>query len=295
MKQKLITSIFIAVLSIVLIPAHSAFAANPASFSLSPSTSSVVKGSSFTVVVYENGDNVNAVTTKLTFNSAQLQLNSTSCGGSFSSSIAETNGQTCFTAGGSTVNGSVLALSASFTALANSGSASVSIATGSKIVSSDTNTNIWNGAASATSVTLTAPATAPTQPAAGGSTNTGSANTTSSATSNEASNTSTPATGNSTSQTSTTSNSGASSNTTASSTAEAGEVKSATDTKNATKTLATAQTNEVAKKVVSTTILPLIIALAVFLALTYPVIFSSIKKAKITQIIRQRIANITSK
>ncbi|MDB5160445.1 MAG: hypothetical protein JWO99_708 [Candidatus Saccharibacteria bacterium] len=291
--KRILISLLIAVLAIVALPVSSAFAANPASFSLIPSASSVVKGGSFTVSVYENGDNVNAVTTKLTFNSSLLQLNGTSCGGSFASSITETNGQTCFTAGGSTVNGNVLALNATFTAL-STGSASVSIASGSKIVSSDTNTNIWNGAASATSVTVTAPATTPpTQPTTGGGSGSTSGSTGSSPSSTGSTSETTPTTN--TSSTGSTPTQTTNGSTDSSATAGTAEVKSATDTKKTAASIVAAQSNDASKKAIWTIMLPFLIAFIVFIALTYPVILSNLKKAKITNFVRQKFAKMTGK
>jgi hypothetical protein len=278
--KRIMTSIFTALLAIVAMPVSNAFAANPASFTLSPSTSSVVNGSTFTVSVYENGDNVNAVTTKLTFNASLVQLNSTSCGGSFSSSVAETNGQTCFTSGGTVLNGNVLALNATFTALAGTGSATVSIASGSKIVSSDTNTNIWSGAASATSITLTTPAATPPPTSGGSSPTSGTSSTPSTTTPDHK----TP----STQQASTNSPS-----TDATTPVKTSDVKAASTTKVA---VAVTPTTDSAIQKTIMSFLPLfLVALLVFAILTYPLISPSIKKAKITSFVRQQFAKISSK
>jgi hypothetical protein len=291
MKRTLITSIFIALLSVIAVPVSSAFAANPASFTLSPSTSTVVKGNTFTISISENGDNVNIVTTALSYNSAQLQLVGTSCGGSFPSSVGD--GQTCYvTPGSPAVNGSAPVLLATFKALADTGSASIGIASGSIIGSNGA--NIWNGSSSAKSVTLTAPATTTPPPTTGGGSTTptnGSSAPSTGSTSGSASTTGTPSTGASTSTTSG-STDAATDTTTPEGTAE---VKSATDTKKVAAAAVTAQSNDVSKKAVWTIILPFLIALIIFIALTYPVILSNLKKAKITHFVRQKFAKIASK
>jgi len=282
---KSLTAVFIATAMLTT----NVFAANPASFTLSPSASSIVKGSTFSVSVYENGTNVNAVTTKLTFNSAQLQLNGTSCGSSFSSSIAETNGQTCFTAGGTVVNGSVVALNATFTALTDSGSTTISIASGSKIVSSDSNTNIWSGAPTSTSVTLTTPPTPPTQPTppTGGSGSTDGTSSPSSSTSGSTTNTTKSASSGAPSD-STTDIAAATTND------STGAVKGISATKTAA-TIVPNQTNDTTKKTLLTILPPLLAALVVVIVLTYPVIIADLKKAKITNFVRQQFAKIASK
>lgn len=190
MSIRPIISSFIAVLIAIFVAAPS-YAAGNASFSLTSSASTAQTGATITINVFENGTNVNAITAKLNFDSSRLQLLSTSCGASFSNSIAETNGATCYAPGGKSVNGATLAISARFKAL-STGGATVSITGDSKIASDGT--NIWNGIAPSTNITITTPpAKTPTTPpstSGSGSKNT-SKNTAATKTENTASNTDT--------------------------------------------------------------------------------------------------------
>jgi hypothetical protein len=188
-----------AVLAVVSMFSGSAMAAGTASFSLSPSRSSVAQSETFSVSISENGTNVNAVTAQLAFDASKVQLVGIACGASFPGTIAEANGITCYTAGGTVVNGSAGVATAQFKALANAGTASVSITTGSKIASAGVDT--WNGVNSATSVQLTAPATTAATPGRGAGASTAPAassasrtSTTTSGTTNSAATNSTPAT-----------------------------------------------------------------------------------------------------
>ena len=135
------------------------FAANPASFTLNSSSYSVVNGDTFNVSIFENGDNVNVVTLKLAFDNTKLQLNSAICGSSFSGSQGEVNGVTCFTSGGTTVNGSILVANVSFKSLAGAGSSAISVASGSKIVTSGL--NIWDQVGGSILINLITPTPAP--------------------------------------------------------------------------------------------------------------------------------------
>lgn len=156
--MKRIINGIIAVLIMSTLGVSSAYAANPASFTISASAS-VTTGSTFSVTVSENGDQVNTVTAKLVYDTAKLQLLGVSCGGSFGGSIAETDGVTCYTSGGTSVTGSAVAASASFKALAE-GTASISMSGSSSIVSGGT--DIWNHGSTARSITVVAPTPAPT-------------------------------------------------------------------------------------------------------------------------------------
>jgi hypothetical protein len=294
--KRTITSIFITVLAVIAIPVSSVFAANPASFTLSPNNSSVVQGSSFNMSISENGDSVTVVKTLLSFNSSQLQLTDISCSGSFPDAISETNGETCYVApGGAAISGSAVAMTVTFKALANTGTASISIAPGSQIASNGS--NIWNGVASATSVSLTAPA-APVQPttppSASGSgsgapissTTTGSSSTTSPTSSTSSSHT--------TPSTSSTQGSTDSTKATTSANDNTAAVKGASTTKTSA-AIVPAQTNNASKNAIFGILLPLLIAIIIFIALTFPVILSNLKRAKITHFVRQRFAKIAGK
>jgi len=280
MKRTILLSLLITTLSILFTPVGSASAANPASFTLVPSTNTSVQGSSFTISVYENGDNVNVVTTSLTYNAAQVQLIGTSCGGSFASSVGETNGQTCFTSGGTVLNGNILALTATFKSLADSGSASIGIASNSKIVSAGANT--WNGASSTTTVALAAPAvTPPAQTTTGGTTTTSTQTTT----------LSTPTSAASTQAKTTPQNQPSTTGTTAAeapaSSDNTAAVKSASTTKAAV--ITAAPDSGLSSKTAATLALPFLIGFIVFLALTSPVIFTALKRGKMTNFLRQLV------
>lgn len=281
MKHTILLSLLITTLSILFVPVGSASAANPASFTLMSSTNTSVQGSSFTISVYENGDNVNVITTSLTYNAAQVQLIGTSCGGSFASSVGETNGQTCFTSGGTVLNGNILALTATFKSLSSTGSASIGIASNSKIVSAGANT--WNGASSTTTVALAAPAvTPPAQTTTGGTTTTSTQTTTSS----------TPTSAASTQAKTTPQNQPSTTGTTATEAPAlsdgAAAVKSASTTKAATAITATPD-SDLSSKTAATLALPFLIGFIVFLALASPVIFTALKRAKITNFLRQLV------
>ena len=282
MKHTLLLSLLITTLSILFVPVGSASAANPASFTLMSSTNTSVQGSSFTISVYENGDNVNVITTSLTYNAAQVQLIGTSCGGSFASSVGETNGQTCFTSGGTVLNGNILALTATFKSLSSTGSASIGIASNSKIVSAGANT--WNGASSTTTVALAAPAvTPPAQTTTGGTTTTSTQTTTSS----------TPTSAASTQAKTTPQNQPSTTGTTATEAPALSDstaaVKSASTTKAAVVAITATPDSDLSSKTAATLALPFLIGFIVFLALASPVIFTALKRAKITNFLRQLV------
>lgn len=146
---KILSAISVALIMI----SSNAYAANPASFVLSPSSNSVTNGNSFDVSVYENGDNVNVVTIRLDYDSSKLQFLGSTCGSTLPSAISESSGVTCYVIG-STVIGSALVANFSFKAISESVSASVSIASGSKIAVNGV--NVWDQVGSLATINLVA-------------------------------------------------------------------------------------------------------------------------------------------
>lgn len=153
MKRMLI-NILSAIFITSIVPL-SVYAANPASFTLSSSSSSVHSGSTFNLSISENGDSVTVVTMKLNFDSAKLQLISSTCSGSFSNKINETNGLTCYSSGGTSVSGSTLAATISFQALVGSGTTTITMASSSMIATNGS--DIWNHSTVSKSINLTTP------------------------------------------------------------------------------------------------------------------------------------------
>ena len=168
--------------SLVLLGSGISYAAGSASLSLSPSVSSVNNGASFSVSISENGNGsaVNVVTAKLSYNPSLLQFVGVNCGGLFANSVSPSGGAgsvtlTCYTAAGSAApTDSQYVGSVNFKALAGSGSATVSSASGTIVASNST--NVWNGALASSTVALTTPAVAPPSStgSTGGNSSTGS-------------------------------------------------------------------------------------------------------------------------
>ncbi len=142
-----------------VLASSSAYAANPASLTLASSASSVVNGSTFSVSAYENGDNVNVVTIRLSYDSTKLQFLGSTCGSALPNTMGESDGITCYANGGSSASGNNLIANISFKAISDSGSTIISIAGGSKIAANGV--NIWDQANNTTSVSLSAPVSTP--------------------------------------------------------------------------------------------------------------------------------------
>ena len=138
-------------------------AANPANFYLSAGSATV--GNTVYVSISQDGDQVNTVTAKLTYDTSKLQLLGVSCSGALGNSQPESNGVTCYGAGGASTNGGAVA-TASFKALA-AGSASVSMASSSIIASSGS--DIWSHGSNGTVVSISNPAPASTPSGSGSS------------------------------------------------------------------------------------------------------------------------------
>ncbi len=173
-------------------------AAGSASLSLTPASGSYTQNTSFSVAVHENGDNVNVVTAKLTYDASKLTCSGVGAG-AFSNTISATCGGgsvtiSRYTDPGTTVSGDQVVGTVNFTAT-STGTTTVNFAAGSQIASNGT--NAWNGDTTGGTYTLTAPVvTPPSNPGQGGGTptpssdNTGSTGTTSGSTSNRSNGTS---------------------------------------------------------------------------------------------------------
>lgn len=154
-------------LTLLLLPSH-AYAAS-ASMYLSPGSTRVANGSYLTIYIYENsgGTAVNSVQANLSYTSSLLQFVSIGSSSAFGI-VAQNSG-----GGGSvkiargalpSVSGTQLVASVTFKALSSSGTASISFASGSAVVSASGSSNIL-GSKSGGSYTLTKPAPAPKKPA----------------------------------------------------------------------------------------------------------------------------------
>jgi hypothetical protein len=158
MKAKLLLTIIVATIFGGL-TAGSAHATGTAGFSLSPASGTYYKGDSFTVQIYENGDNVNAVQAKLTYDAAKLSCDSAGGDSAFPSiAFAYCSDGTVeisrFMNGTATVSGSQLVGSMTFTALVDTGSAVINfiapVMDGEKVVAPGTRiasngADVWNG------------------------------------------------------------------------------------------------------------------------------------------------------
>jgi hypothetical protein len=149
-----------------------AHAAGNGILSLSPASSTEDTGSILNIGVYENGNGspVNYVDSVLTYDASQLQFESASCTGDFSSSQGVSGGNgtvnlSCFTPGGSTApTGSANAALVTFKVLGGSGSTSITFASSS--VQASAGTNIWDGSSAGATFTLATPVvTKPSTPA----------------------------------------------------------------------------------------------------------------------------------
>ncbi|HUB93942.1 MAG TPA: cohesin domain-containing protein [Verrucomicrobiae bacterium] len=145
----------------ILAASGTSYAAGTASFALSPASTNVTEGDTTTVVIYEDGSNVNVVTATFSYDNSELQFVSDSCAGAFPSTAASSSSSiSCYVPGGSSaVSGSNEVATLSFKTIAT-GTATVTV-NGSQIASNGS--NVWDGNPASTSITISAPA-APTQP-----------------------------------------------------------------------------------------------------------------------------------
>ena len=151
--SKLLTVVFLLSLFSVVVakPAHAA-----ASLYLAPGGATVSQGSTFSVSIRTNtgGASVNAVQANLTYPADKLNFLGIGTGGSAFGITAEGSG------GGGSIkigrgsvsaqSGDLLIATVTFSAIPSSGSATVSFAGGSSVVSSSTNANIVGGKSGAT-------------------------------------------------------------------------------------------------------------------------------------------------
>jgi hypothetical protein len=266
------------------------FAAGSTSFSVAASSTSYTQGNTVTVSVYENGSNINTVKAVLSFDASKL-----SCAGiGASSSFPTDTPSTGCSAGTVTIsrgttspaNGNVLVGTVSFTAVA-SGSSSVSL-TSAKAYEATTGTDTWNGAASSTSFSVSAPATT-TPPTTGGSTggstgSTGSTGTTKTTTTSTSSTKATTpaAAGSTTATTSTGQVEGASTTTPSSDTATTDSTTKSTDGGDVVKTenAASTKTSNTGAWVGGSIAAVLVVLVGVYFLLTrrYPDVIKNVTK-----------------
>ena len=136
----------IATASVFAILALNGGVAHAAASSLyvTPASATVAMGSTFSVSIVENGDNVNVVTVNLSYDASKLSCNGVG-GGSFAQTIAASCGggnvtiSRYVTPGQPALNGPQTVGSLSFTAIANNGTAGLNFL-GSQVVSGGVNT-----------------------------------------------------------------------------------------------------------------------------------------------------------
>lgn len=145
-------------------------AAGSASLTLGASATQVANGSSVSVSVFENGTDVNVVTAKLTYDVSKFSCGAVSVSGAFPNKASASCGGGSVTMSHYTNPGTVapagsLVGTVTFTAMSDAGSAVVSTAAGSQVASAGA--NMWNGALSKVTISLTAVANAVTPPGRG--------------------------------------------------------------------------------------------------------------------------------
>jgi hypothetical protein len=157
----LILNIF--VLSSLVLSPLGAQAVGTASLSLSPSSGSHVKNSTFKVSIYENSGTteVNTVQSYLSYETSSVQFVSVAPGSVFSTCTELSGGSgsihvTCAALGGK-ITGSQLVGTITFKALASSGSSAVQFNSDSHIYASADNRDVWNGSTVGATYTFTAP------------------------------------------------------------------------------------------------------------------------------------------
>lgn len=132
---------------------------------ITPASGNITQGNSLTVSIVENGDNVNVVTANLNYDASKLQCNGVG-GGSFAQTISASCGGGAVTVsryvtpGQPGLNGAQTVATVSFTALASSGTTSITFGA-SQVASAGVNTLASTAGGS---YTLTAPATNPGNP-----------------------------------------------------------------------------------------------------------------------------------
>jgi hypothetical protein len=141
-------------------------AVGSATFSLSPSGTTVNVHTVFGVTIFENGTDVNVVTADLNYDASKLEFVSIDASGSaFPNAVSASGGNGAvsvsrYTNPGTTVSGNQKVATVNFKALAGSGSTAVSFAGSSKIASNGS--DIWNHAPTSATYSFATPAPAPT-------------------------------------------------------------------------------------------------------------------------------------
>lgn len=168
--HKISTYISTLVAAITLVAPVTAFAAGSAAISLTASKTTVQNGSTFTVSAYEDGTDVTYAKVRLAYDASKLSCSAGNVSGgpafpnAMSADIACSGGiavMSYYVNGGSTAPAGSRVGSVTFTAIADAGTASVSVLSGSQLAVNGT--NVWNGASSSASVALEA-VPAPTTP-----------------------------------------------------------------------------------------------------------------------------------
>lgn len=159
MKKIIPTFIVSAIFGVVSLTSQVAAAGNASMF-ISSSASSAVNGSTFTVTISENAAAAQLVAVDLSYDASQVQpVGGFSC----SSAFPTQNFNSCAIASGSaSATGTQVVGSQTYKVLGSAGSARITIATSSYIANNGVDE--WNHAATSTSVTMTAPATTPSNP-----------------------------------------------------------------------------------------------------------------------------------
>ncbi len=165
---------FVVIFSIPLaILLHRSLATGTASFNIAPTDGSYTVGSTITVTVTENStDSVNAVQANLTYNASQLQVNSVNTGSSASSPFTlcaqSSGGGGVINVGcaipNNTVTGTQTVATITFSALSATSSTPITIASGSAIVRSSDQTNVWNQVDNQVTYAITTPVSGGSSP-----------------------------------------------------------------------------------------------------------------------------------
>ncbi len=156
-------------LSGALLFSPAVYAAGTATLTLSPASGKYTKGQTISVIVYENsgGDSVNAVQSNLSYNTSQLKYLNFTDSSAFNIEAESPSGDTGnlhFARGTiNAVTGTQAVVTARFSVVAGSGSATISFASGSTVVRSTDNQpeSLTTSSGSYTLATATSPSPSP--------------------------------------------------------------------------------------------------------------------------------------
>lgn len=137
--------------------------------SLSTGSASVMTGQTFDVAIHQDSgaEPVNVVRADVSYDASKLQFVAVNAAGSaFDGSASQSGGAgrvviSRFVSGGATVSGRVLVAYVTLKALDTPGATRLSFGASSAIYRSTDNTNIWNGMAGGSTITINAPAPSP--------------------------------------------------------------------------------------------------------------------------------------